>query len=82
MKYYLSFSETYSTGSLYVQGSRETIYISDYFDDQGREMKDLKWSSGEPSYDGKHIRLNTEVYRLEATPGTTGRSFICQRGQL
>lgn len=45
-------------------------------------MKDLKWSSGEPSYDGKHIRLNTEVYRLEATPGTTGRSFICQRGQL
>lgn len=45
-------------------------------------MKDLKWSSGEPSYDGKYIRINTDAYRLEATPGTTDRGFICQRGQL
>ncbi|XP_052676219.1 uncharacterized protein LOC128157664 isoform X3 [Crassostrea angulata] len=71
------FIKTYSTGSLYVQGSRETIFISEYFDNQGREMKDLKWSS-----DGKYIRLNTDAYRLEATPGTTDRGFICQRGQL
>lgn len=62
--------------------SREIIYISEYFDDQGRKIKDLKWSFGEPTDDVKYIRLNTDVYRLEATPGTTDRGFICQRGKL
>lgn len=55
---------------------RESSYVSDYFEDQGREMKDLKWTNGEPTDDGKYIRLNTDVYRLEVTPGTLDRSKL------
>nr|XP_022287458.1 uncharacterized protein LOC111100099 [Crassostrea virginica] len=74
--------ETQSSGSLYVQGSRDSISSSVYQDDHGRQMSNLAWSEGEPSMDGTYLRLNTEYHRLEATPGSTGRRFICQRGQL